>query len=226
MHDIRVEADLLASNEAAAQHNRRHFIAHGVYVINVMSAPGAGKTTLLERTIERLGRRYRIGVIEGDVQAREDADRIARHGVPVEQINTGGACHLDGRRVHEILDHFDLDVLDLLIIENVGNLVCPAEFDLGEHDKVMLLSVTEGDDKPLKYPLMFHVARVLLLNKVDLLPHLDFDVDRALHDARALNLDLEVFEVSARTGEGIDGWIAWLERRIERARSAAPRRSA
>jgi hydrogenase nickel incorporation protein HypB len=219
MHKIAIENEILADNAALANHNRDHFRAHGVYVLNLMSAPGAGKTSLLERTLAALAPRHRVGVIEGDVYGREDADRIARHGVPVVQVNTGGSCHLDARLVHEELGHFDLDALDVLVVENVGNLVCPAEFDLGETDKVMVLSVTEGDDKPTKYPVMFHVARVLLLNKIDLLPHVSFDVARASRDARALNLDLEIFPVSAKTGEGLEAWIAWLEARIARARS-------
>ena len=217
MHDIAIGSDLLADNDEVARHNRAHFAAHGVHVVNVMSAPGAGKTTLLERTLAELAGRLRIGVIEGDVESREDADRIARHGVPVVQVNTGGACHLDARLVDRQLPSFDLDALDLLIVENVGNLVCPAEFDLGEHDRVMLLSVAEGDDKPSKYPVMFHVASLLLLTKVDLLPHVDFDPERAACDARALNAGLEVLQLSARTGAGLDAWCRWLVGRVETA---------
>ena len=217
MHDIAIGTDLLADNDEVAGHNRDHFADHRVHVVNLMSAPGAGKTTLLERTLAHLEGRLRVGVIEGDVETREDADRIARHGVPVVQINTGGACHLDARLVHRQLPAFDLDALDLLVIENVGNLVCPAEFDLGEHDRVMLLSVAEGDDKPSKYPVMFHVARALLLTKIDLLPYVDFDPDRATPDARALNHGLEVLPVSARTGEGLEAWCQWLVERVEAA---------
>lgn len=220
MHQIEVGSGILAHNDSLAMHNRAHFREAGVYVINLMSAPGAGKTTLLEATLKALGTRYRVAVIEGDVQTSQDAERIAKVGVPVVQINTGGACHLDAKLIHHHLHHFDLDNLDLLIIENVGNLVCPAEFDLGEHDKVMLLSVTEGADKPSKYPLMFHEARALLLTKIDLIPYLDFDKPKALRDARALNLDVEVFEVSARTGTGLEPWLAWLEARIERVKAA------
>lgn len=213
---IHVGQDILAGNNAAAAHNREHFLRAGVYVLNLMSGPGAGKTTLVERTLEALGPRVRFAVIEGDIQSSEDADRIARHGVPVVQINTGGACHLDARMVHEHLGMFDLQATDALIVENVGNLVCPAEFDLGEHDKVTVLSVTEGDDKPRKYPVMYHVSKAMLVSKVDLLPYVDFDQARAVRDARALNLDLEVFPVSARTGEGMDAWLLWLESRIRR----------
>lgn len=218
MHEIGVGAGLLASNDAVAQHNRRHFIEHGVYVVNLMSAPGAGKTSLLERTIDALSPRYRIAVIEGDVQGDEDARRIARHEVPAIQINTGQACHLDARQVEKALERIELSGLDLLVIENVGNLVCPAEFDLGEHDKVMLLSVAEGHDKPQKYPVMFHAARALLLNKIDLLPYVEFDCEIAERGARALNLDLDVFQVSARTGAGLEAWYRWLEARMKRVR--------
>ncbi|HEY3355844.1 MAG TPA: hydrogenase nickel incorporation protein HypB [Polyangia bacterium] len=218
MHEIAVKADVLSDNEHAAHHNREHFVAHGVYVVNLMSAPGAGKTTLLERTVDLLKPRFRVGVIEGDIETRRDADRIARHGVPTVQINTGHACHLDARMIHRNLDAFHLDELDLLFIENVGNLVCPAEFDLGEHDKVMVLSVTEGDDKPAKYPVMFHVARAMLVNKIDLLPHVDFDLERAVKDARGLNLDLEVFPLSARTGDGLTAWTDWLAARVAKVK--------
>lgn len=219
MHEIGVGEGILAANDAAAQHNREHFSAHGVYVVNLMSGPGAGKTTLLERTIDALSSQHRIGVIEGDVQTSADADRIKQHDVPVIQINTGHACHLDARQIARGLHTFDLDDLDMLIIENVGNLVCPAEFDLGEHDKVMLLSVTEGHDKPQKYPVMFHEARALLLTKTDLLPHVDFDIDLAERNARSLNIDLELFRLSSTTGEGFDNWCAWLSSRIARVKS-------
>lgn len=219
MHEIDVGAGLLASNDALAQRNRQHFIDHRLYVLNLMSAPGAGKTSLLEHTIDALSKQYQIAVIEGDVQTRADADRIERHGVAAIQINTGSACHLDAKQIQSNLSSFDLDRLDMLLIENVGNLVCPAEFDLGEHDKVMLLSVTEGDDKPQKYPVMFHAARALLLNKIDLLPYVDFDMATAERNARALNLDLEIFRVSTRTQEGLDSWYDWLRARIERAKS-------
>lgn len=221
MHEISVDASILASNEKAAAHNREHFLEHGVYVINLMSAPGAGKTTLLERTVDALKDRYRIGVIEGDVQTSVDADRIAKHGVPAVQINTGSACHLDARLIHKNLDAFHLSQLDLLIIENVGNLVCPAEFDLGEHHKVMLLSVTEGDDKPQKYPVMFHVAKALLLNKIDLLEYVDFDLQTAERNARALNTNLDIIRLSCRSQEGLADWYQWLEQRIAETKKAS-----
>ncbi|MBI5479191.1 MAG: hydrogenase nickel incorporation protein HypB [Deltaproteobacteria bacterium] len=218
MHEISIKSDVLADNTLAAHHNREHLHEHRVYALNLMSGPGAGKTTLLERTIAALKDRYRLAVIEGDVQGRADAERIGRCGVPVTQINTGHACHLDARLVQRELHAFPLAELDVLLIENVGNLVCPAEFDLGEHDKAMVLSVTEGHDKPDKYPVMFHVARALVLSKLDLLPHVDFDVERATRAARALNLDLEVFQVSAKTGAGLDAWLCWLEGRIARVK--------
>jgi hydrogenase nickel incorporation protein HypB len=220
MHDIAIHSNILADNESLANVNREVFTSHGVYVVNLMSAPGSGKTSILEKTIQAIGDKFRIGVIEGDVQGHQDAERIERLQIPVIQINTGGACHLDAKQIQENLRAFNLHDLDLLIIENVGNLVCPAEFDLGEHDKVMVLSITEGHDKPRKYPVMFHTARAMLLNKIDLLPHTDFDVQKATHDARALHLDLEIFQISARTGEGISQWVDWLTGRIQKTKDS------
>ena len=214
MHEIPVHGDLRASNQEVARLNRQHFGEHGVYVVNLMSGPGAGKTTLLEQTVQELARRWRIAVIEGDIQTSRDAERIARHGVTAIQINTKGACHLDARQIAAHVKRLNLDEVDLLFIENVGNLVCPAEFDLGEHDRVMLLSVAEGDDKPAKYPVMFHRARLMLINKIDLLPYVDFDSASAVGDARALNANLAVLPISARTGEGLAEWYRWLEERM------------
>lgn len=213
MTEVPVERGVLEDQGRVAADNRERLRRAGVYCVNLMSGPGAGKTTLLERTVSLARGAMRIGVIAGDIETQRDADRIARHGVPVVQVNTGGACHLDARMVAPALDELDLSSLDMLVIENVGNLVCPAEFDVGEHDKVMILSVTEGHDKPAKYPLMFHEARLMLLGKVDLLPHADFDCDAAVRDARALNPDLEVIRVSSRTGEGLQEWYDWLVRR-------------
>jgi len=207
---VKVQADILGANDALADDNRRLFKEKGVFVINIMSSPGAGKTTLLEKTIAALREELRIGVIEGDVATTADAERIEAQGVPVVQINTGSMCHLDGSMIRGALGEFDLDALDILIIENVGNLVCPAEFRLGEDHKVMLLSVTEGHDKPLKYPLMFRESSVLVLNKTDLLPYTDFDMDKAVGDSLSINPALKVFPVSCRTGEGLDGWFGWL----------------
>jgi hydrogenase nickel incorporation protein HypB len=216
--ELEVARNILEDNDAAAAANRERFRRAGVHVLNLMSGPGAGKTTLLEATLHRLRGRVHAGIVVGDLQTSRDADRLARHGAPVRQINTGGACHLDARMLVPALDDMDLSALDLLIIENVGNLVCPAEFDLGEHDKAMLLSVTEGDDKPAKYPLMFAESRLLILSKSDLLPHVPFDPDAAVADARALNPDLEVLKLSAHSGEGMDEWIEWLVGRVTRAR--------
>ena len=183
-----------------------------------MSSPGAGKTTLLEKTIDQLKDRFRIGVIEGDIQTSADAERIAAHGVQVVQINTDGACHLDGNMIREALNQLDLDALDLLVVENVGNLVCPAEFDVGEKHKVMILSTTEGDDKPKKYPLMFQESSVLLVNKIDLLPYIDCRLE-VIHEAAAdLNPNLKVLEISATTGEGLALWTNWLEEQVRQVR--------
>jgi hydrogenase nickel incorporation protein HypB len=183
-------------------------------VINLMSGPGAGKTTLLQRTIEALKDRYRLGVIEGDIQSTHDAERIASTGAPVVQINTGGACHLDGNMIREALDKLELAELDILIVENVGNLVCPAEFDVGEHFKVMILSVPEGDDKPLKYPLIFHESSLLLVNKIDLLPFVECNVEKIHHEATKINPHINVIDISCKTGEGLDAWYRWLGDRV------------
>ena len=214
--EVKVAEDVLSDNDRNARKNRERFTREGVYVLNLMSGAGAGKTTLLERTASELGKRLRLAIITGDLETTRDADRLAKHGIPAIQINTGGACHIEAHQIEaSIAKHgLDLRALDALIIENVGNLVCPAEFDLGEHDKVMILSCAEGHDKPGKYPLMFKEARAMLLNKIDLLPYVNFDTSAATADARALNPELEVLHVSARTGEGLDDWYAWLERRI------------
>jgi hydrogenase nickel incorporation protein HypB len=211
---IPVVRDILEANERLAEDNRRVFRQAGILVINLMSGPGAGKTSLLERTIDALRHEIRIGVIEGDIQSSYDAERIAKKGVQVVQLNTGGACHLDGNMIKSSLDALDLDTLDLLVVENVGNLVCPAEFNVGEDMKAMILSVPEGDDKPLKYPLMFQESRVLLINKIDLLPYVNCDVGKIRERALQLNANLEIFEISCRTGEGLDGWADWLRQQV------------
>jgi hydrogenase nickel incorporation protein HypB len=211
--EISVEQAVLSDNAKDAENNRQKFARLGVYVLNLMSGAGAGKTTLLERTVDALKDRLRMGIIAGDLETRRDADRLAKHGIPVVQVNTGGACHIEAHQIARAAEGFDLARTDMLIIENVGNLVCPAEFDLGEKDKAMILSTTEGHDKPAKYPLMFREATVMVLNKIDLLPHTDFDVDFAVRDAKALNPKLEIFKLSARTGEGFDAFSGWLERR-------------
>ncbi len=212
--EIRLVKDILAANEVIATQNKRLFDEKGIYVVNLMGGAGAGKTTLLERTIEDLKGRYRLAVIEGDIATSRDAERIAAHDVPVVQINTGGECHLDGNMVRGGLEQFDYDVVDLLIVENVGNLVCPAEFNIGEDTKVMIISVAEGDDKPLKYPLMFQVSSLLLLNKIDLLPHVDFDMEQFCVDAHKVNPKLEIIPLSCKTGEGLEKWLQWLQNRI------------
>lgn len=213
---VTVVRNILEAQEKIAKANRDLFEKHGVFVVNIMSSPGAGKTSLLERTIEALKGSYRIAVIEGDIQSQEDALRIKRLGVDAVQINTGGACHLDANMIQSALERISLDTCDLLIIENVGNLVCPAEFELGEHEKAMILSVTEGDDKPLKYPLMFQKSSVLLINKIDLLPYVDCDVERIRKTVKELNPRIEIFEISCKTGEGIDRWINWLSTKMKK----------
>ncbi|TAN43299.1 MAG: hydrogenase accessory protein HypB [Nitrospirae bacterium] len=206
---LKVVTKILEANDRIALENRRLFDKAGVFVINLMSAPGAGKTSLLEKTLEqRTG--LRIGVIEGDIAGTDDAERIERLGAPAVQINTGGACHLDANMIYEVLGDMDLAALDILFIENVGNLVCPAEFKVGEDIKVMLLSITEGHDKPLKYPLMFQESGALVLNKTDLVPYTNVDMAKIRRDALSLNPGLKIFEVSCRTGEGIEEWVSWL----------------
>ena len=207
---IAIEEDILAKNNRLASFNRALFKDKGIFVLNLVSSPGSGKTTLLERTLRDLSARFRFAVIEGDQQTDNDARRIAATGVPVRQINTGAGCHLDAHMIMHGSEGFDLDHLDVMLVENVGNLVCPAAFDLGEHHKVVVLSVTEGEDKPLKYPQMFHNSTVMLLNKTDLLPHLDFDVDKCKEYAARVSHGITIFEVSARTGEGMDQWYQWL----------------
>jgi len=216
--EVKVVKDILEANEVIAEENRRLFKEKGLYVLNLMGGPGTGKTTLLERTLERIKDRWKVGVIEGDIATTRDAERIAQYGVSVVQINTGGACHLDGNMVRMGLRELPLEGLQVLIVENVGNLVCPAEFNIGEDDKVMILSVTEGEDKPLKYPLMFQVSRLLLLNKIDLLPHVDFNLDRFREFALKVNPHLEIIPISCKTGEGLEEWIKWLENRLKETR--------
>lgn len=207
---VKVVTRILEANERIAAENRKLFDDAGVYVINLMSAPGAGKTSLLESTIKQIKNRLNLAVIEGDIAGTQDAERISSLGIPVVQINTGGACHLDANMINEVLGDMSLKEVDLLFIENVGNLVCPAEFNVGEDIKVMVLSITEGDDKPLKYPLMFQESSALILNKIDLLPHTNADLAKIKHDALSLNNNLKIFEVSCKTGKGIPEWAEWL----------------
>lgn len=212
---IRVEEDLLAKNDRLAQRNRLRLQQCGVLTLNMVSSPGSGKTTVLENTLRMLRQNYRFAVLEGDQQTDHDAQRIAATGVPVKQINTGTGCHLDAHMVGHGMEAFVLDQLDVLFVENVGNLVCPASFDLGEDHKVALLSVTEGEDKPLKYPHMFRAADLLLINKVDLLPHVTFDVERCKRYARQVNPSLEILETSCSTEGGLDCWYQWLGQRVQ-----------
>lgn len=228
---VSVLQNLLQKNDDQAAHNRAHFDTRGILAVNLMSSPGSGKTALLEATIKALKSEFAIAVIEGDLETENDAERIRAQGVPAHQIVTGTACHLDAHLVHDALHHMNLDGLDILFIENVGNLVCPASFDLGQHVNVTLLSVAEGDDKPAKYPVMFRAADAVLITKTDLLPFLD-DFDPARSEAHVRNLanSAPVFELSARKALGMDAWMNWLRDQIEaqrtRVRSGATRRPA
>ena len=211
---VQIEQDILGKNDQYAAANRSWFQAHGILALNLVSSPGSGKTSLLTRSIQDLKDQYPLAVIEGDQQTSHDADRIRATGVPALQINTGKGCHLDAHMVGHAIESLALAPRSLLFIENVGNLVCPAAFDLGEAHKVAILSVTEGEDKPLKYPDMFHAADLMLLNKIDLLPYLDFDVAQCIAYAQRVNPDIEVLQVSAHSGEGLEAWYAWLRERM------------
>ena len=212
---VQVEQDLLSKNNAYATQNRRFFKEDNIFVLNLVSSPGAGKTTLLVETIKRLKGRFPIAVIEGDQQTEHDADKIRATGIPALQINTGRACHLDAQGIGHAVIQLAVQPNSLLVIENVGNLVCPSSFDLGEAHKVVVLSVTEGDDKPLKYPDMFHAADVMILNKIDLLPYVDFDVQRCLDFARQVNPNLQVMQLSASKGDNLGEWTDWLASELE-----------
>jgi hydrogenase nickel incorporation protein HypB len=216
-----LEIDILEgvfdANERLAAENERLFREKGVFVINIMASPGAGKTSTIMHTVRALQDEMSIAVIEGDIASKVDAEKMKECGIPVVQINTGGACHLDANMIHGALAHLDLDSLDLIIIENVGNLVCPAEFRRGESLKVMLLSVAEGHDKPLKYPLMFGLADVLLVNKIDMLELTDFDMAALRETVGSMNPNILFFELSCRTGEGFPAWIDWLRSRLAQA---------
>ncbi|HUX26522.1 MAG TPA: hydrogenase nickel incorporation protein HypB [Burkholderiales bacterium] len=218
---LRIEQDILAKNDAYAAHNRTALGERGIFALNLVSAPGAGKTALLVKTIQALGEGYPISVIEGDQQTSHDAERIRASGARAVQINTGKGCHLDAHMVGHALAQLDPPQNGILMIENVGNLVCPAAFDLGEAHKVVLLSVTEGEDKPLKYPDMFRRASLMLLSKIDLLPHLNFDLGLCVDNAHRTNPDLAVIGVSALTGEGMAEWLAWLGRGADAMRATA-----
>lgn len=219
--EVKVMKDILGQNDAIAAALREQLAAQEIFVLNLLGSPGSGKTTLLEKTIAALNKKLRLAVIEGDLFTSKDADRIARHDVPVIQINTSGGCHLDAPMIEKALKELNTDALDLLIIENVGNLVCPAEFALGEDVKAVVLSVTEGNDKPLKYPLIFKESALTLLNKIDLVPYTDFNVAAATEDITTIHPGAAVLPVSARTGEGLAAWLDWLCARVQEKREAA-----
>lgn len=211
---IQVLNNILEINESYAEENRRIFDENRSFVLNLMSSPGAGKTTLLEKTLERMDP-SQVAIIEGDMQTTKDAERLERFGAPIVQINTGNACHLDGPMIRNAIQELELGAVRLLVIENVGNLVCPAEFRVGEHAKAVVLSVTEGEDKPLKYPLMFRESSLCILNKIDLLPYLDFSLDEAINNARQINPQLDFLSISCKTGQGLDAWMEWLRSKIQ-----------
>jgi hydrogenase nickel incorporation protein HypB len=212
--EIKVLKDILSANDQIAQENRQLLDSNGVFTINVMSSPGAGKTSLILETIRRLKGDVQIGVIEGDVSSSIDAETIGKEGVPVIQINTGGECHLDASMTYRALSNLPLQDIELLFIENVGNLICTAEFAIGAHKNLVISSTPEGFDKPLKYPLMFTVADIVLINKIDLLPHVNFDTDAYKKTVKNLNESVEIFEVSCTTGQGIDRWLSWLQNHL------------
>jgi hydrogenase nickel incorporation protein HypB len=214
--EIKVVKDILGANEQIAERNRQLFDSNKVVAVNLMSSPGAGKTSLILETIKRLKGRTRVGVVEGDISSSLDAEAIGKEGVPVVQINTGGECHLDANMTSTALGSLPLKDIELLLIENVGNLVCPAEFALGEHKKVLISSTPEGDDKPFKYPLMFHLVDVVLINKIDLLPYLKFNAEAFSRAVKGINQKVEIFPVSCTTGEGIEKWISWLLSQMSR----------
>ncbi|TSE24562.1 Hydrogenase isoenzymes nickel incorporation protein HypB [Tepidimonas aquatica] len=217
---VRIEQDILAKNNAYAADNRKYFAEHGIFAVNLVSSPGSGKTTLLVQSIKMLADKAKVAVVEGDQQTSHDADRIRATGAPAIQVNTGKGCHLDAHMVGRALERLNLPDDSLLMIENVGNLVCPAAFDLGEAHKVVILSVTEGVDKPLKYPDMFRAADLMLLNKVDLLPYLTFDVATCVDYARRVNPRLQVMQVSATSGQGMEEWLNWLMAGLNKAKTA------
>lgn len=214
MSVITIERKVLEKNDEIARQNRDMFSERGLFVINVVSSPGSGKTSLLERTLEQLKEKIKIAVIEGDVQTDFDAKRVERYNVPVVQIVTNGGCHLEAKLVKDALDSMDLNDVKILVIENVGNLVCPAGYDLGENMKVVIVSTTEGDDKPLKYPKMFRNASILIINKIDLLPYVDCNIEDLKNNAIQINPSLKIFKTSCTTGDGIPEWCQWLEENV------------
>ena len=225
MTRVPLEKKVLTENDRIAAGLRSRFHQHGILCLNLISSPGAGKTTLLERTLAGLAREERVAVLTGDIQTDNDAARLARFGFPVRQITTGGTCHLDARMVERALAEWQLEDLDLLLIENVGNLVCPASYDLGEAGKIVVLSVAEGEDKPLKYPAIFFKSELLVLNKIDLLPHVPFDLARARENAGRVHPGMEILEVSCTTGAGVQAWQRWLVQRRKTAQGEVAARA-
>ena len=217
--EVQVMANILDKNDKLAAEVNALFSVHGIFCLNLLGSPGSGKTSLLEHTIISLKEDIRLAVIEGDLFTDKDAERIARKGAPVIQINTGGGCHLDAAMVKTVVSKLDLTALDLVIIENVGNLVCPAEFNIGEDVKVTVLSVTEGEDKPMKYPLVFKAAGAVVINKIDLIPYTSFDMNAVKEDIESLNPQVSLIEVSCRTGDGLEGWYDWLKDQIVRKKA-------
>lgn len=212
--DISIERNILEANDSVAEELKKIFAESNVLVLNLISSPGSGKTSLLEKTLSDLREEFKMGVIEGDCQTDNDAKRVAATGAKAVQINTDGGCHLDSKMIRDVIKNFDLNDLDILFIENVGNLVCPVEFDCGEDAKIALLSAAEGDDKPEKYPRLFQLAHAMIINKIDLLDYVDFDVAKAAKFGKALNNDIEVFEISCRTKQGLENWYAWLRKQV------------
>jgi hydrogenase nickel incorporation protein HypB len=221
MNRVPVEKKVLNENQLIAEKLRTRFRENNVLCVNLISSPGAGKTSLLERTLQSMDRSTRVAVLTGDIQTENDADRLKRFGFPVRQITTGGTCHLDARMIEKGLEGWSLADLDILFIENVGNLVCPSSYDLGEEAKIVVLSTAEGDDKPLKYPSIFFKSELMILNKVDLLPYVKFDLEQARRNARRVHPEMEIIKVSCTSGAGFDEWLAWLNRRLT-ARSLQP----
>jgi hydrogenase nickel incorporation protein HypB len=219
MSRLPLEQKVLSENDRIAQRLRERFLARGLFCLNFISSPGAGKTSLLERTLERFPTGERVALLTGDIQTDNDAKRLARFGFPVKQITTGGTCHLDARMIERALEDWPLESLDMLLIENVGNLVCPSSYDLGEAAKVVVLSAAEGEDKPLKYPAIFFKAELLILNKTDLLPYVSFDLAQARANALQVHPGMEIVELSCTTGAGFEDWMKWLERRRESAKA-------
>jgi len=222
MERLSLEKKVLSENDRIAGELRERFRRHGILCLNLISSPGAGKTSLLERTLEQFPHEQRVALLTGDIQTDNDARRLARFGFPVQQITTGGTCHLDARMVERALAQWRLEELDLLLIENVGNLVCPASYDLGEAAKIVVLSVAEGEDKPLKYPSIFFKSELLVLNKIDLLPYVPFDLEKARENARLVHPGMEILEVSCTAGGGLESWQRWLGQRLAAMRAARP----